>query len=181
VITDNRPTPPTSPTQTVLNDSLKQIADGKLPVDALQCTAAYSTGLMSAQLKIGDEAPTASISISKRGVQVSKTVVTELRPVVVQQKTVASIPTFSSSAIYVEVSEAELRQLVGLVAEMGLLAGQKAFSAGNNLERRFCLAASVGDQIGSLSLDLANPDDAKRVEKLLAMFNDFRKRPEKKK
>ena len=164
------------PTQNVaLNDSLKSIADGKLPAADLECSAIYTTAeSMPKPIKIGDEAQNSGVSIRKGVVTVQITTVIALRSF-----GPASVPTYQSKPVVVDATEAELRQVAGLLAEIGLTNAKRGFAYIANTQK-IRLDAVVDGQEGSVELDLANEADAKRAEKLITLLKEFRSRAVKK-
>jgi hypothetical protein len=158
-----------------LIDALKKIASGDLALDKFDFSAFYmSGGLTGAQFKVGDPGPSTKISIHKGTVTVMKSVVSELQPV-----GSASIPTFSTHAVVVDATEAEVRRIASLLLDAGVGAPVlKGFSWKSD-ERKLRVDVAIGDKLGTLNLNLLKPEENKRAEELLKLLNDFNGRPEK--
>ena len=157
---------------------LAKVASGELSDDTFVSSFTYSTGAFPAPLKLGDEAPHFSVRIAKTGdkapvAQVQTSIVTEMRPF-----GQVAIPTFKTQEAELEISEAEMRQVAGLLADLGPSEGLK--TARSNGSDEFRVDASVNGQTGSLSVNSSDPAEAKRIKKLLALLTDFKTRAKKK-
>jgi hypothetical protein len=156
-----------------LIDALKKIASGDLAVDRFDFSVSCMTGLVGTQFKVGDVVPNTQISIHKGAVTVVKSVVSALR-----QVESVSVPTFSTHAIVVDATEAELRRIAGMVVEADVGAPVKGFSWKDG-EKTLRADVTVDGKSGTLKLNLLKPEENKRAEELLKLLKDFNGRPEK--
>jgi RNA polymerase sigma factor (sigma-70 family) len=176
-----------------LNDMLKLIAEGKQTVDSFEVTALFSTGkpALTAKFAIGDETPHVSVRIAagnvkKPGIQVQKSVVSDLKPVDLdadQLKQLGGpvfIPVFTNTLTELELTEADLRHIAGALAELGLKSGGVSENRGGNDDRDLRVDVLLNGQNGSISFSGGNPDEGRRAAKLLDLLNRYVKRPAKK-